>query len=307
MKRTCVTATLWVDSRCVLGEGIIWSEQRRQLFWSDIQCSRLWQYSQATNAARTWDLPDRLGSLAECESGKLLLGFTKQLCTASLDEESQSHTLDVTRLVSVEATLASTRINDGRTDRSGNFVFGTFNEHPDQHAIGSFYQFSMRQGLRRLDLPSVVIPNSICFSPDGETMYFCDSLERRIMRCDYDADEAKVANVREFVGFVGDQGLPDGSVVDTDGCLWNAEWGRGMIRRYTPHGAMDCAITIPAKNPTCVAFGGAEMNELFVTSSRQEMSFEDLENAPHAGGVYRVLPGVTGILERKFKDSNSNG
>jgi L-arabinonolactonase len=115
-------------------------------------------------------------------------------------------------------------------------VFGTLNEHVDQRAIGNFYQFSILRGLERLALPAVVIPNSICFSPDGGTMYFCDSLERRIMRCDYGADEAKVANVREFVRLAGDQGLPDGSVVDSDGCVWNAEWGSGMVRRYTQRG-----------------------------------------------------------------------
>ncbi len=287
----------------MLGEGIIWSEQRRELFWSDIQNSRLWRYSQATNIARMWALPDRLGALAECESGKLLLGFTKQLCMTALDEEWQADRLDATPLVSVEAALASTRINDGRTDRAGNFVFGTLNEHPDQRAIGNFYQFSILHGLRRLALPSVVIPNSICFSPDGGTMYFCDSLERRIMRCDYDADEAKVANVREFVRLAADQGLPDGSVVDADGCLWNAEWGSAMVRRYTPRGAMDCAIGVPTKNPTCVVFGGSGLDELYVTSSRQEMSLEELESTQHAGGVYRALPGAIGIPDRKLKDS----
>jgi L-arabinonolactonase len=296
-------ATLWVDSRCTLGEGIIWSERRGALLWSDIQSSRLWQHSQCSNGVRAWALSDRLGALAECESGKLLLGFTKQLCIAALDDERQARMLDATPLVSVEAAQVSTRINDGRTDHVGNFVFGTLNEHPDQRAIGNFYQFSIQHGLRRLELGSVVIPNSTCFSPDGRTMYFCDSLERRIMRCDYDADEAKVANIREFVRFAGHQGLPDGSVVDADGCLWNAEWGAAMVRRYTPHARIDRQIEIPVKNPTCVAFGGSRLDELYVTSSRQQMSVEELERTPHAGGVYRVFPGVTGIPDQKFKDS----
>jgi sugar lactone lactonase YvrE len=287
----------------MLGEGIIWSEQRRELFWSDIQNSRLWRYSQAANTVRTWVLPDRLGALAECESGKLLLGFTKQLGIAALDEDWRDNTLDIRPLASVEPATVSTRINDGRTDRAGNFVFGTLNEHVDQRAIGNFYQFSILLGLERLALPAVVIPNSICFSPDGGTMYFCDSLERRIMRCDYGADEAKVANVREFVRLAGDQGLPDGSVVDSDGCVWNAEWGSGMVRRYTQRGVMDRAISVPTKNPTCVVFGGAGLDELYVTSSRQEMSREELESTQHAGGVYRVLPGATGLPDRKFKDS----
>ena len=298
-----VVANLWVDSQCTLGEGIIWSERRCSLLWSDIQNKQLWLHSFHANAVQMWALPDRLGALTECESGKLLLGFTKQLCIAALGNEHASGMLDCAPLTSVESFPASTRVNDGRTDRAGNFVFGTLNEHVDKRPIGNFYQFSFQRGLRKLDLPSVAIPNSICFSPNGRTMYFCDSLQRRIMRCDYDGDEARVANVREFARFASDQGLPDGSVVDADGCLWNAEWGNAMVRRYTPGGSIICAIPVPTKNPTCLVFGGPRLDELYITSSREEMSHGELEDAPHSGGVYRVIPGVIGIPDRRFKDS----
>jgi L-arabinonolactonase len=244
-----VAASLWIDSRCMLGEGIIWSERRASLLWSDIQCHRLWQHSLYKNAIRRWALSDRLGALAECESGKLLLGCTKQLCIAAVYDEHPPGMLECTPLASVESAQASTRVNDGRTDRAGNFAFGTLNEHTDKRPIGNFYQFSFQRGLQKLDLPSVVILNSICFSTRRPNGYFCDSLERRIMRCDYDADGARVANVREFVRFAPDQGLPDGSVVDADGCLWNAEWGSAMVRRYTPRGSMIRGIKVPTKNP----------------------------------------------------------
>jgi len=124
------------------------------------------------------------------------------------------------------------------------------------------------------------------------------------MKCEYHADEAKVANVRKFVRFAGDRGLPDGSVVDSDGCLWNAEWGSGVVRRYTPRGAVDCTIAIPTKNPTCVVFGGSGLNELYVTSSRQELSLEELERAPHSGGVYKLIPGPTGISMQNLRIPN---
>ena len=156
-------------------------------------------------------------------------------------------------------------------------------------------------GLRSLALPSVVVPNSICFSPNGETMYFCDSLQRRIMKCEYHADEAKVANVRKFVRFAGDQGLPDGSVVDADGCLWNAEWGSAVVRRYTPRGAVDCTIAIPTKNPTCVVFGGSGLNELYVTSSRQES--RGTRACPALWWRLQTDSGPDGYFHAKFKDS----
>jgi L-arabinonolactonase len=203
--------------------------------------------------------------------------------------------------------VLTTRINDGRTDRAGNFVFGTMNEDETEDAerIGSFYQYSARYGLRRLDLGGVAIANSICFSQDGRRMYYCDSPRRRIMQCDYDAERAAVANAREFVVFAPHEGLPDGSVIDAAGCLWNAAWGAGAVRRYTPDGRVDREITVPARNPTCPTFGGDALDDLYITSSRQEMTNDELEGTPHAGGVYAVMPGAQGLPESFFRDTRS--
>jgi L-arabinonolactonase len=291
-------AMLFVDCRCTLGEGILWYETRRALLWTDIQQSTLWMHGVADNVTRTWTLPDRLGSLAICESGRLLLGLAKGLFLADIDTAAGA-VLRVEPVVSVEPGLPRTRINDGRTDRAGNFVFGTFNEAEDGPA-GSFYQYSSRHGLRRLDLGGVVIPNSICFSLDGRTMYFCDSPTARIRQCDYDAASAGVTNVREFVRLGAGEGLPDGSVIDTEGCLWNAAWGAGAVRRYAPDGSRLAEISIPAKNATCVVFGGDRLEDLYVTSSRQEMSDDELERTPDAGGVYRVSVGVRGVRDAVF-------
>jgi L-arabinonolactonase len=311
------TAALAVDCRCTLGEGIVWCERRGALLWTDIEGARLWMSTPATATTRHWSLPDRLGSFALCESGKLLLGLAKGLAVADPDSsalrlgsgqtleprsgQAAADPLAVTPIVAVEPDLP-TRINDGRADRAGNFVFGTMAE--DHKArIGSFYQYSTRHGLRRLDLEHVRIANSICFSPDGGTMYFCDSPRRRIMQCGYDAESAVVSDVREFADLTSHPGFPDGSIVDADGDLWNAEWGASMVRRYTPEGRVDRQIAVPAKNPSCVAFGGPHLDELYVTSARQEMTPEELDAAPHTGGVYRVvLHDRRGLQESRFKD-----
>jgi sugar lactone lactonase YvrE len=295
-----MAASLYVDSRCTLGEGICWSSRRQALLWTDIEGRALWQHTMGNGRTISWLLPDRVGALAECETGGLLLGFAKCLRLAQMTDDDTPPVF--TDLVPVEAHLPATRINDGRTDRAGNFVFGTLNEDPGHQPLGSLYQFSMAHGLRRLSLPSVAIPNSICFSPDGRTMYFCDSLDCAIQQADYDADHAQVDRVRPFVRFGPGQGLPDGSIVDSAGCVWNAAWGAGVVRQFTPDGDLACELAVPAKNPTCAIFGGPDLAELFVTSSRQEMTTVELERVPHAGGVYRLSPGATGIPDRLFND-----
>jgi L-arabinonolactonase len=296
-------AMLLVDSQCTLGEGLLWDGRRDALLWTDIERATLWLHHTDDGSTRTWRLPDRLGSFALCDSGKLLLALAKGLVLADVDRPADG-VLAVTMLEPLEVDLPSTRTNDGRTDRAGNFVFGTMNEHPDRAPIGSFYQYSRRHGLRRLALGGVAIPNSICFSPDGRTMFYCDSLSRRILQCRYDAESAEVSDARPFAEFGAGRGLPDGSVIDADGGLWNAEWGAGVVRRYTPAGAVDCEIPVPAKNPTCPAFGGRDLTELYVTSARQEMTPEELAAGPDAGGVYSARPaGARGLAEARFHDA----
>lgn len=293
-------AELFVDCRCTLGEGIVWWRDRGALLWTDITESRLWMHE--ASGTRSWALPDRAGSLAPCDSGRLLLGLAKGLAFADLSD-ADADRLAVVPLADVELDSPSTRVNDGRTDRAGNFVFGTMSEAAGHPALGSFYQWSMRHGLRRLDIPHAGIANSICFGLDGRTMYFCDSPANVIMRARYDAESATVTDVRPFVEIAPTDASPDGSVVDAEGCLWNATWGAAVVRRYRPDGRLDREVPLPAKNPTCPVFGGAGMNELFVTTARQDMSVAELERVPHAGGVYRaVLPGVRGVPDRPFAD-----
>jgi L-arabinonolactonase len=293
-------ATLLVDCRCTLGEGIVWSPTLRSLLWTDIEKSTLWLHRLDRNETRRWSVPDRLGSFAVCRSGRLLLGLAKSLVLADL-AASRGSDLRVDPILPIEADAVHTRINDGRTDRSGNFVFGTYNEKQDAPS-GSFYQYSSRHGLRRLDVGGVVIPNSICFTLDGKTMYFCDSPTGRIRQCDYDAESASVANIREFVHFGEGNGLPDGSVVDSEGCLWNAVWGAGVVRRFDPRGTLKAEIPVPSKNLTCVAFGGDSLDQLYVTSSRQEMSEAELNAAPTSGGVFLLLPNARGVADAMFQD-----
>lgn len=293
-------ATLAVDCRCTLGEGIVWWAPRRALLWTDIESSALW--IRDATGARPMRLPARLGSLAPCRSGALLLGLEHGLFHAHLDETSPDG-IRMTSLSDVEADQPSTRLNDGRTDRSGNFVFGTMNQSEGHPATGSFYQWSTASGLRRLDLPHVGIANSICFSPDGGTMYFCDSPRKRIMACRYDAAVAGVSDVRLFAELEPSDGLPDGSVVDADGFLWNAAWSAGRVRRYRPDGSIEREVVVAAKNPTCPVFGGDGLSELYITTARQQMSPRELERTPEAGGVYRaVIEDVRGLPDAPFTD-----
>jgi len=297
-------AALVVDCRCDLGEGLLWSAERRAWLWTDIERSQLWMYEPELDHARHWSLPDRLGSFALCTSGKLLLALAKRLALTDLDLSlANGRELPVTTVATVESDLPTTRTNDGRTDRAGNFVFGTMDEAADSKPIGSFYQYSARHGLRQLPLGGIVTANSLCFSLDGRTIFYCDSRQRRIMTGRYDAQSASVSGIREFVNFGDLAGGPDGSIIDADGYLWNAGWGAAKVRRFAPDGTIDCEIDVPAKNVTCPAFGGPRFEELCVTTARHKMSAVELEAMPDAGSVFGVVPdGMRGVADTLFND-----
>lgn len=307
--------TLAIDSRCELGECVLWCDSRAALLWTDIVRGRLWAHVPGTGATAYWDLPARLGCFALCSDGRLLLGLAKGLFLAdplpvdammadpraAARDVERSTRLALQHVVDVEPERDDTRINDGRSDRHGNFVFGTKHEG-EQGAPGSYYQFSFERGLRRLALPGAAIPNSICFSHDGRTMYFCDSRNPEILCCDYEPEHAMVSGVRTFARIDDEAASPDGSVIDAEGFLWNAQWGAGRIVRYRPDGGIERTITVPAINPSCCTFGGKAFDELYVTTAREDMDADALARSPHAGGVYRLrLHDVRGIPESRTK------
>src|SRR5262245_32346047 len=292
-------ADLLVDAHCELGEGSVWDAGRARLWWTDIDGRAIWRFDPVTRVTETFTPPDRTGFLAICASGKILLGCAKALYLAEIAGTS----LHATKLTDLEADLPTTRANDGRADRFGNVVFGTLDEQSPRTPIGSFYQYSTAHGLRRLNLPNCRVSNSISFSPDGRQMYFTDT-PTNVIRCgDYDAGAATVSKVRDVVTLGPKDGHPDGSIVDADGCLWNAAWGGAVVRRFTPDGRLDRVLEIPRKNPTCPVFGGADLPTMYVTSSRQQHSAEELAAAPHAGGVFTAqVPGIRGVPDTLFRD-----
>lgn len=280
-------ATLAVDSQCVLGEGIVWCERRQCLYWVDIEGAILWRHEPASGATRTWKVPDRLGCIALGTDGRLLLGLAKGLYSVDLDAAADIEMLRPELIVEVEASTGEdTRLNDGRADRSGNFVFGTKSERSDAAAIGQFYQFSARHGLRVLALTYAVIPNSICFNAAGTTMYFCDSVKPRILCCDYDAESASVSNVRIFAEVDRAGASPDGSIIDAQDHLWNAQWGSGQVVRYTPEGIISHCVKVPVTQPSCCTIGGKDGDLLYITSASIDLSPADLKHMPASGGVF---------------------
>ena len=287
---------LAVDGRHVLGEGIIWNERTGRLLWTDIESSELWSHDPASGLLERWSLPERLCSMALTrDDERLLLALASGLAFFDLPSG------ELTRICEVEADLPTTRLNDGRVDRQGRFVFGVFNQAEDpKHPIGGFYRLNRDLSLERLPLGGVAIANSICFSPDGRTMYYCDSATREIRCCDYDPASGAVAKLRVFAAADAAPGDPDGSTIDAEGYLWNARWGGGQVVRFAPDGRVDRVLALPAPQPTCAAFGGARLDVLYVSSATVGLAPAALAAAAGSGGVFAQALDVCGLPEQRF-------
>jgi L-arabinonolactonase len=285
-----------LDARNELGEGIVWCERTQALYWTDIQRATLFRYHPDRGELEHWAMPERLASFALCEdSGWLLLALASQLAFFRLADG------ELRTLHPVEPGKP-TRCNDGACDRDGRFVFGTMHEPAtgEKQRQGSFWRLNHDLSLEQLALPQVAISNSIAFSPEGTTMYFCDSLSRRIHCCTYGDVPGEP---RLFADLSDMPGEPDGSCVDAEGSLWNAQWGLGRVVRYAPDGSVLQIVTVPASQPTRPAFGGHQFQTLYVTSARDGLRAEQLDGEPHAGALFLWRADVPGLPEPRFAGS----
>lgn len=288
---------LLVDGRNVLGECVLWCERTGRVLWTDIERSVLYAHTPASGATHSWTMPERLCCFALTGSDdRLLVGLASGLGFFDLSSGR------LARICDVEASLPDTRLNDGRCDRQGRFVFGTLNEASDPKApIGSYYRLNHDLRLERLPLGGVAIANSICFAPDGGTMYYADSATRAIRCCDYDPRTGAIGGERVFVPADAAPGDPDGSTIDAEGCLWNARWGAGQVIRFTPDGRIDRVIELAAPQPSCPAFGGDHLDVLYVSSARVGLSDAQVEAAPQSGGLFQQAFDVRGLAESRFR------
>jgi sugar lactone lactonase YvrE len=165
--------------------------------------------------------------------------------------------------------------------------------------VGSVYQY--RAGKLTKVIEQIRVPNSICFSPDGRTAYFTNA-SQMIVRCATDPTTGlPIGPWEDFYSMAG-LGGPDGSVVDSEGFLWNARWGGGAVIRISPEGKLDKVVEVPGvRQVSCPAFGGKDLKTLYLTTAREHMTPEQLEHEPHAGSVFAVELDVPGIAEPFLK------
>ena len=150
------------------------------------------------------------------------------------------------------------------------------------------------------------ISNGLCFSPDSRYCYCADSARHLIYRYEFDAQSGKLGPRQVFARTPGDA-FPDGAAIDAEGCMWSAQWGTGQVVRYTPRGELDLMVSLPTRQPSCVAFGGADRDLQFVTSARVGLTPAQLAAEPTAGHLFIFRTTYAGLSESRHRDRASTG
>lgn len=279
--------------RCILGESAEWDAVHQALFFVDIWGQKVLRYDCATGATQSWAVPRHIGGLALREAGGALLAMQDALYT--LDFASG----ESTKIAGPVFDHPRCTINDGCVDRRGRFVFGaTDMDFQNPQPRGGVYAIDAAHQVTRLD-GDIHISNSHCFSSDGRTLYCADSHLHTMYAYDYDLDTGLATNRRVFVSTQDLGGMPDGSTVDADGLVWMAVFDSRKVAAFRPDGQLERTVELPVRMVSSVAFGGPNLDILYVTSINP-VAFGQADE-PDAGYVYAVHGlGSRGLPESRY-------
>jgi len=281
-----------LDIQAKLGECPKWHPASQMLYWVDINSYQLHRFNPATGDDEFLQFDEEIGCFAFRKSG----GFILAMRTGFYLLDGWNTQLQ--KVCDPEADLKHTRFNDGRCDPAGRFFSGSYYP-PKDHDGANLWSLDSELKVTKI-ADDLLTTNGIAFSPDAKTFYYSDTPKHQIYRCDYDLSSGAVTNRRIFRSFPLGEGRPDGAAVDVEGCYWTALYEGQRIVRLSPEGEILAEYEVPAKCPTMVAFGGADMKTIFVTSAGDRPE-DELNVFPHSGAIFSLGVDVAGLPERDFE------
>lgn len=282
------------QANAICGECPIWDHRNETLCWVDLERPAAYRFNPSTGRqSGNWPTDSRVGLIALGDGGRLVVA-TRDAGVCWLDPD----TCDISRLAHPAQGRGPGFYNDGRVDRRGRLWTGWIADDRSNpgvvyrvHADGSFLPA----------IKDVFASNGLGWSPDDATMYFTDSKLGIVYRAPFDLERGEVGPRRELIRFGRDEGIPDGLAVDEAGYVWIALYQGWRIVRCSPDGRIDRDIRVPVLNPTSLAFGGANLDELYVTSAVRRHSSVELRAQPLAGAVFVGSVGIGGQREAVFR------
>lgn len=271
------------------GEGPLWNVTEQALYWVDIEKKLYHRLHPPTGVHEIVEVGELLGVLAFRQSGGLVVATDHGY--SFFDPLKKK----LERIGDPEAGKSGTRFNDGKVDRKGRFWAGTLGDGYKN----SLYRLDPDQTIHTMET-GIDVSNGIGWSPDNKVMYYVDSSPALIYAYDFDLESGSIANRRVFVDHSSGPGVPDGLTVDAQGFIWAAFWGGWCLNRYDPQGKLERTVQLPVECPTSVAFGGPDLEDLYITSACMEIPLTERANRPQDGNLFRVRGLAKGLPEPLF-------
>lgn len=281
----------------LLGESPLWDPDDEALYWIDIAGMAVHRFHTDSKVHHSWPLPAEPGCIARRAGGGLVVAMRSGISV--LDTTNGS----LTPLVDAPYDTRRMRFNDGRCDARGRLWTGTLYDPRDKPA-GSL--FCLERGVLRDVENPVTVSNGVAFSIDYRTLYHADTTAHRIAAYDFDLASGRLGNSRILKQFSTDRssnnygGRPDGAAVDSENAYWCAMYEGGRILRLSPNGDVLKEITLPAKCPTMIAFGGTDLRTLYITTARHNRSDTELQQFPLSGRVLSLRVDVQGRVDPPY-------
>ncbi len=243
------------------GEAPVWDPDTSSLYWTDCVGFKFSRFHSPSGKSEVLRTGVEVTGFALNEGGGFVIANTKGIWLWNGAEDL--------KLIAAEVDGAVCQMNDAAADPAGRFLAGScFYDPKGNYKMGCLFRVDNAGDTSVID-DGIHLANGIGFSPDAKTVYLADSAARIIYRYDYDVRTGDVRNRSVLVQVPLSEGIPDGLAVDADGFLWSAQWYGGCVVRYDPDGKVEQKIVTPAKQTSSVAFGGPELNQLFITSAAE--------------------------------------
>ncbi|MFD1315688.1 SMP-30/gluconolactonase/LRE family protein [Namhaeicola litoreus] len=287
-------AELLYQTQAQLGEGAFWDYQNQIFFWVDIEGKQLHYFNPKTSKDNFIEMPSRIGTVVPIEKNKVVVALEDGIYEVDL---SNNH---IFRFSDIESTLTDNRFNDGKCDPAGNLWVGSMHLNQEK-GKAKLYKIDS-QGNATTMLENVTISNGIVWSSDKKTMYYIDTPTKKIMAYDFDVEAQTISNERVAVEVDEKLGFPDGMAIDENDHLWVGMWNGNAVLCFDPiSGKVIDRIEVPAHNVTSCAFGGENLEMLYITSASIDMTETEKKKFPLAGSLFVAKPGVKGVKSTFFK------
>jgi sugar lactone lactonase YvrE len=291
------TAELEFKVRALLGEGAFWNHRSQEFYWVDILGKSLNIYNPSNKSNRKFPLPYRIGTVVPQTDSTAVVALDNGIYILNTNNRL------LTLLSNVEENIPTNRFNDGKCDPSGNLWVGSM-RLDETIPAASLYKVAP-DGTTTKMLENITISNGIVWTKDGTTMYYIDTPTGKIRAYDFNKENSTISNERTVVEVDPDDGFPDGMAIDEEDMLWVGLWNGNAVGRYDPKtGELIEKIEVPAHNVTSCAFGGPNLDILYITTAKVDMTEEETAKYPLAGSIFSVKPGVKGVKSMFFKPPN---